>query len=92
MELYQIKRELIDDFMKQRIPNVVNAKKLILIGIAPHPPAYHIWDFIARNKGHIYYIGNKVKFEKWAKSIGLNNYTHISDKLKDGFLKLKHIL
>jgi len=27
MELYQIKRELIDDFMRQRIPNVVKAKK-----------------------------------------------------------------
>ena len=27
MELYQIKRELIDDFMKQRMPNVVKSAK-----------------------------------------------------------------
>ena len=27
MELYQIKRELIDGFMRQRMPNLVNAKK-----------------------------------------------------------------
>ena len=27
MKLYQIRRSLIDDFMRQRIPNVVNAKK-----------------------------------------------------------------
>ena len=75
-----------------RLSFIKNAEKIILIGIAPHIPDSHIWDVLAKTKGHIYYIGNKKKFEEWIESSDIKKYTFINNRFQEGFSELNKIL
>jgi len=63
----QMAPEFIQSLQKRWADYIMYSDLICIIGIRPHPPDKHIWEPLANTDGKILFIGNKERFESWAK-------------------------
>lgn len=58
---------------------ILQAKKIVLIGIRPYPPDSHIWSPLEKSPAKIFCIGNQVDYENWQVQSGRTGELHFID-------------
>ena len=69
---------------------VLNAKKIIIIGISPNFEDAHIWDSIKNTSAEIAYVGRKNGFDELYSEI--NNTSHIAENFEDSIPEIEKFL
>ncbi len=89
----QMGRATIEAMQKNWQAYLLSVNKVIIIGVNPFPQDAHIWDYIACCPGHLYYIGDKEKFTKWASDHRrMDTYSFLGNKLECCYDDLEQVL
>lgn len=68
------------------INHVLEADKILIVGVKPWPDDEHIWKPLTETKANIGYIGGKEEYDKWLKTKSHAEKTEfISDRWDQGF-------
>lgn len=89
----QMARSTIEKIQKNWQKYIKSAEKIIVVGAKPFVSDSHIWDYIAKSKGDLYYIGNKEKFNRWVNEQKIGKpFRQLGERVGQSWGELKEIL
>jgi hypothetical protein len=69
----QFTSDKIKNTQKRWSDEVVNAERILIVGVRPNPDDKHIWDSLSRTSAKIGFIGGRKEFRRWKNHFRKNN-------------------